>query len=57
MTDRDRHLEQFRDLTWFLELLRQGFEHLAQVRGFTDEQFRALLKALNQLESVPDELD
>ncbi len=34
-----------------------GFEHLAQVRGYTDDQFKRLEDALNQLEPVPDELD
>ena len=47
MTERRKHLEQFRDLTWFIELLKHGFEHLAQVRGYTDEQFRKLEHALN----------
>jgi hypothetical protein len=30
---------------------------VAQVRGYTDEQFRRLEDALNQLEPIPDELD
>ena len=33
MTERANHLEQFRDLTWFIELLQHGVEHLAHVRG------------------------
>ena len=57
MAERAQHLEQFRDLTWLIELQNQGFEHLAQVRGYTDEQDRALLRALDQLAPVLDELD
>jgi len=57
MTERDKHVEQFRDLTWFIELLKHGFEHLAEVRGYTDEQFRDLARALGHLEPMPDELD
>lgn len=57
MTERDKHLEQFRDPTWFIELLKQGFEHLAHVRGYTDGQFRKLEGALNQQERVADEMD
>ena len=52
-----KHVEELRDPTWFIELLRQGFDHLVKVRGYTDEQFRKLENALNQLEPVPDELD
>ena len=57
MTEKRKHVEQFRDLTWFIELLKQGFEHLAQVRGYSDDQFRKLECALVQLEPMPDELD
>ncbi len=57
MTEPRKCVEQFRDLTWFIKLLGQGFEHLAQVRGYSDEQFRKLGHALNQLEPLPDELD
>ena len=57
MTERDQHLEQFRDLTRFIELLKHGFEHVAQVRGYGDEQFKKLEDALIQLKPVPDELD
>lgn len=57
MTERDTNLEQFRDLTCFIELLQLGFEHLAQVRGYTDEQLRDLERALAQVEPMPDEMD
>ncbi|UCE62780.1 MAG: hypothetical protein JSU59_07795 [Nitrospirota bacterium] len=56
MTEREKHLEQFRDLTWFIELLNQGFAHLAQVGGYTDAQFRALKRAIFEFEPMPDEL-
>ena len=57
MTERDRHVEQFRDLTWFNELLQQGFEHLAQARGYSDDQFWKLEHSLYQLDFMSDELD
>jgi len=57
MTERRKHVDQFRDLIWFIELLQLGFEHLAQVRGYSDDQFRKLERAVNQLEPMPDELD
>lgn len=57
MTERQKHVEQFRDLTWFIELLTLGFEQLAHIRGYSDDQFRKLETALNQLEPVADELD
>ena len=41
----------------FIEQLRQGFERLAEIRGYTDDQFRKLEDALYQLEPVPEELD
>ena len=50
-------MERFRDLTWFIALLNQGFEHLAKVRGYTDAQFRKLEVAMKQVEPVPGELD
>ncbi len=57
MTERDKHLEQFRDLSWYIELLKQGLEQLAHVRHYSDDQFRKLETALYQLEPAPDELD
>ena len=57
MTERAKHVELFRDLTWFIQLLNQGFEHVAQVRGYSDGQFRNLEHALNQLLPVSEELD
>jgi len=37
--------------------VKHGFEHLAQVRGYSDDQFRKLEHALAQVEPVPEELD
>ena len=42
MKKRDMRVEQFRDLTWFIHQFKHGFEYLAQVRGYTDEQHRQL---------------
>ena len=35
--DDESRMEEFPDLAWFTELLNQGFEHLAEVRGYSDE--------------------
>jgi len=55
--DGEQHIEQFPKLAWFTEQLKYGFEHLAEARGYTDEQFRDLARALSHLEPMPDELD
>jgi hypothetical protein len=39
------------------KLFKDGFERLAQVRGYSDDQFRALEHPLIQLEPILDELD
>jgi len=57
MTEGDEHLEQFRNLAWFMEQLKHGFERLAHARQYSDDQFRKLENALNHLEPMPDELD
>ena len=57
MTERDKQVEEFRDLTCFTEMFNHGFEHLAQVRGYSDEQFGKLEDAIYKLKPVPDELD
>ena len=57
MTERDTQVEQACNLTWFIVLLNQGFAHLAEIRGYSDDQFRKLEDALIQPEPVPDELD
>ncbi len=57
MTERRKPVEQIFDLPWFVEQFNLGFEHLAEIPGYTDEQNRRLEGALYQLEPVPDELD
>ncbi len=57
MTEREKHLEQFRDLSWFKEQLKHGFARLAHRRKYSDGQFRKLVSALIHLEPRPDELD
>jgi len=57
VTEGDEHIEQFRDLPWFIEQLKHGFERLAHTRNYPDEKFRKLETALNQLELMPNELD
>ena len=57
MTEGDKQVEQFRNLPWFTEQLKHGFEQLAHVRHYSDDHFRKLERALNHLDPMPDELD
>ena len=57
MTEGEEHVEQFRNLPWFMEQLKLGFERLAHSRQYSDDKFRKLGNALNHLQPMPDELD